>query len=425
MAIAFRKKSLEKLSSPEELDAMIQITNRSGWIALLTVGFFLAVAMAWGIYGRVPTKLTGYGILQNPKGLFVVKASSSGQLDALRVELMQEIKKGDVLAMIDQPVESAAVDTADDQLRELEKNYDQLKTGSVSDLARKKREIDQQKAEIKLNIKINQAKIKRLEERIKNRKELQELGLMTQYDVAETIETRETAIDEVAKDNSQLVSLENEYIQAEQDSRNKMQDMKMQISEARDQLAEQQAQLKKDAAIIAPYDGIVVEFGAKQGERVNAGQELFILELVDENAGITFVALQYYPAATAKRIKIGMMTQIAPGSVEVDQYGYLLARVTRIAEFPSTSTGLKEQLVNDELVRQIEQLGVVLEVESILLTDEQTPSGFKWTSSKGPPYSLEVGTTCTTSVIVEEIPPISLVVPLIKEYLLGVGEEQR
>jgi HlyD family secretion protein len=425
MAISFRKKSLEKLSSPEQLDTMIQITNRSGWIALLTVGFCLVVALAWGIYGRIPTKLSGVGILENPKGLLAVKAASSGQLDDIQITLMQRVVKGDLLAVISHPDEDAAVATAEESLDTLENKYQQLQRSSASDLARQKLEIDQEKAELTINKNANQAKIERLEERIESQKELQKLGLITKYDVAETIEELENTRDVVAKDKSQWITLENQYIQAEEESQAKLQDLQTEISEARNQLEEKKVQLKKDAMITAPQTGIVVEFGASEGERVTTDQELFILELESENSEKALLALQYYPAASAKRIQLGMVTQVAPGSVKVDQYGYLLAKVNRISEFPVTSAGLREQVENDEIVQQIEQLGAVLEVQSVLVEDAKTPSGYKWTSSSGPPYQLQVGTVSTTSVIVENTPPIALVVPLIKEYLLGIGEEQQ
>ncbi len=201
-------------------------------------------------------------------------------------------------------------------------------------------------------------------------------------------------------------------------------DLADKVQQAKDDLALKTARLKEEEVVVSPVDGRVTGIGTLQGERVNTGDELVTLERLEDKDDRTLQVLQYYPASTAKQISRGMVTQVAPGTVKVDQYGYLLATVSQVASFPSTTKELEARLQNDELVKEIEALGPVLEIESRLIKDTSTPSGYQWTSSKGPPYSLEVGTPCTASVIVEEVPPISLVIPMIKEVVLGIGEKR-
>ena len=47
--------------------------------------------------------------------------------------------------------------------------------------------------------------------------------------------------------------------------------------------------------------------------------------------------------------------------------------------------------------------------------DPKSPSGFKWTSSLGPPIRIGSGTFCTVQIIVERRKPISYVIPMIKQ----------
>lgn len=49
----FRKKSLDKVKSPESLDDYIQVSNPSVWLILLSAIILLAGACIWGIYGHV------------------------------------------------------------------------------------------------------------------------------------------------------------------------------------------------------------------------------------------------------------------------------------------------------------------------------------------------------------------------------------
>ncbi len=49
----FRKKSLDKVKSPENLDDYIQVSNPGVWLLLVSVIVLLAGALIWGIFGRI------------------------------------------------------------------------------------------------------------------------------------------------------------------------------------------------------------------------------------------------------------------------------------------------------------------------------------------------------------------------------------
>jgi HlyD family secretion protein len=51
----FRKVSLERLSSPEQLDRTLTVTPTRSWIALLELLLLLGLAVAWGFEGVVST----------------------------------------------------------------------------------------------------------------------------------------------------------------------------------------------------------------------------------------------------------------------------------------------------------------------------------------------------------------------------------
>lgn len=49
----FRKKSLDKVKSPENLDDYIQVSNPGVWLLLVSVIVLLAGACVWGIFGHL------------------------------------------------------------------------------------------------------------------------------------------------------------------------------------------------------------------------------------------------------------------------------------------------------------------------------------------------------------------------------------
>lgn len=53
----FRKESLDRMSSPEQLNQYIRVTNPSIWLILAAVIVLLAAAGVWGITGRLETAL--------------------------------------------------------------------------------------------------------------------------------------------------------------------------------------------------------------------------------------------------------------------------------------------------------------------------------------------------------------------------------
>ncbi|WP_408071338.1 hypothetical protein [Butyrivibrio sp. JL13D10] len=49
----FRDKSIERVSSPEQLNDYIQVTTPSVWIFLLATIILLAGIFIWGIFGEI------------------------------------------------------------------------------------------------------------------------------------------------------------------------------------------------------------------------------------------------------------------------------------------------------------------------------------------------------------------------------------
>ncbi len=70
-------------------------------------------------------------------------------------------------------------------------------------------------------------------------------------------------------------------------------------------------------------------------------------------------------------------------------------------------------LRNDQLVDSFiqEAGGAPIAVRAELITDGSTPSGYRWSSGKGPDVNLTSGTRCAGAVITRAQRPIALVFP--------------
>ncbi|OKH32664.1 NHLP bacteriocin system secretion protein [[Phormidium ambiguum] IAM M-71] len=97
----FSQEALERLSSPERLDQMMQVVNPRAWLPLTTIGLLVAVAGTWSVVGRIPISVNGQGVLIQPRRVVQFQARSNGQLMKLNVNPGDVIKKGQEIGVID------------------------------------------------------------------------------------------------------------------------------------------------------------------------------------------------------------------------------------------------------------------------------------------------------------------------------------
>jgi hypothetical protein len=65
----FRQTSLEKLSSPEQLDRTLTVTSPKAWLFILALGIIVSLAVVWGIIGNIPSTTIAQGVIVHEDGL--------------------------------------------------------------------------------------------------------------------------------------------------------------------------------------------------------------------------------------------------------------------------------------------------------------------------------------------------------------------
>ena len=121
MADIFRKTSLEKLSSPEQLDKMIVITPPSFWIALSGAGLIIAAALIWSILGRLPVNVETHGIYLNNGGTYSVYSEVAGIAEQVVVQEGDMIEKGDVIAYLNEDDVQQKIEDYENRIESVEK----------------------------------------------------------------------------------------------------------------------------------------------------------------------------------------------------------------------------------------------------------------------------------------------------------------
>lgn len=88
----FRKKSIDRVSSPEQLDAYIRVANPSVWLVLIAIAVLLVGVCVWGILGRLDTTVDAVAVCENGAvTLYVKDEDGNGVLAGMEVRIGEDI----------------------------------------------------------------------------------------------------------------------------------------------------------------------------------------------------------------------------------------------------------------------------------------------------------------------------------------------
>jgi len=412
----FRKASLERLSSPEQLDQLMHVTTPKGWIALISLMALLFVAILWGIFGQVPTQVQGLGILIRTGGVFDIETKGSGAITANLVKVGDSIKQGDVVATIAIPSLENQIEKSRLQLKELNTQQKQSKEFNEKDLKLKAVYFEKQRESAQYTTNTSQKRLLSLKERINSQEELLKEGLITKQNLLDTRQSYVQTENQILQSKNQIKQINVTENELKQKYDQQALDFKIKVDDAKKDLQILGNQYRIQAEVISAYTGQVLEVLYDEGSQVVKGNTLVSVELT--GAGVkNLEAMMYVGPTKGKMIQQGMHVQVSPANVKREKYGYLIGKVTYVSEFPASTQAMLRLIKNPELVKTLAVGGAPYEVQVNLEDDKSTYSGLKWSSGKGPKTRIHSGTLATGQIITEEQRPITLVIPALKKFL--------
>lgn len=416
----FRKVSLDRLSSPERLDELMHVTTSKGWFALFTLIFLAVAAVVWGILGSLPTKVYGTGILIKSGGVFKIVPQSTGQVTDLRVSAGDIVHKGEIVARIGQPELLDKLRKTKARLEELENQHRSTVEFGTEDSQLQKDAIAQQRKNLHSTIKAYKDQLKWLKEKIQVKGELLTKGLITKQDLIGAKEQHDQITLKIKQARYEFKQLDIKGLQLKDQREQRLLGIQERINSTKREIISLKEAINASSRVISPYTGRVLEVMVDIGDFTRAGSPVLSMELMGKEIK-NLEAVLYIPAADGKKIKPGMDVQISPTTVKAEEYGFIKGKVNSVSEFPATYEGMMRVLNNSNLVQMLAGRAAPIEVYADLLPSNKTVSGLKWSSPDGPPMKIFSGTICSATVTVREQAPITLVIPLLKSYLLGYG----
>lgn len=419
MSSPFREASLERMSSPEQLDTLMQVTTAKGWLALVTSAALIVALGAWSLFGRLPTNVNGSGILLYRGGITEVTAMGSGQVTALHVVEDDVVEVGQVIAEIAQPELADQITEAKADLKGAEAELETLRRFGSQDQRLQEVSLRENKRDKAAALAAAREKLVYLEERFAAQSKLYDKGLITQSTLQQTKQSIDSTRAEIAQLGQSVRELSLSTLRNEKQSESELRSAEVRAADARRRVQSLEERLAQAAKVVSPYAGRVVEVRARRGALVNTGGPVIALELTSRGDVEELEAVVYLPLADGKRVQPGMQVRVSPATVKEEEFGVMLGEVRAVDGFVSSRQGMTRLMENEELVSSLMQSagGTALGVRVRLARDPKTTTGFSWSSGDGPPIQVDSGTPCRASITVKTERPIAQVLPTVAGLL--------
>ncbi len=409
----FRKAALDRLSSPEQLDRMVTITDPQGWIAALGVAAMLGFLVAWGVLGRIPTEVTAPGILVAQGGRVVNAVSTAGGvIEHLGLSVGDQVAKGQAVADIRQTEAGQRLVNARQLVEQRAQELAQRRQGIAREAAVRRDNGRLRRLALQEVVKTGEQQVGVLQTQLGQREAMLAQQLTTGDRVEQTRSALNQARQSVSDARAKLAEVDAGEIQADQADAKELTAMADAVAEARRAVTEIESHLAETSTVLAPAAGRVTEIAVVEGATVAPGG----IVLSIETQGRRLQAVVYVPTDQGKRVATGMAARIAPATVKKEEYGTVQGGVVAVAAFPTTPQGMQAVLQNAQLATSFAAGGSPYEAR-LDLTPADTPSGYAWTSGRGPALDLTSGTTVEAQITLRQDAPIDLVLPFLRGTL--------
>jgi HlyD family secretion protein len=409
----FRKVALERLSSPEQIDRLLNVTSGRAWLALAAAGALLSAAIAWGYLGSATTTAKGQGAIIRSGGVQNIVALAPGQVLQVTAAVGGHVRTGDAIAVVAQPAMLDRIRSAEGTIHDLEQQRTEALGAHAGASKLQLASIEQQRASLERGIRDLEAEAALVRQEIAVDQELLAKELITKQQVNATQQRLASLETGMQEKRAQIAQLDTARFRAEREGRDDEVSISNRIAAARRDLEALRREMEQTSKVRSPYSGQVVEMKVGAGSLVQAGTP--ILSLQPEV--VKLEALLYIPTDQAKETAPGMEAEISPASIRREEYGFIRGKVTFVSDYPATEAALQRVFENGPLERALTGGAPVTEVHVEMEPDPSTPSGFRWSSRTGAPVQLSGGTMISGEIVTRDQKPITLVIPFVKEKL--------
>ncbi|MCH9033843.1 MAG: NHLP bacteriocin system secretion protein [Planctomycetes bacterium] len=466
----FRSEALDQLSSPEQLDQLLQVVSRKSWLPLLGMAAVIIMALIWSVAGTIPITVEGAGQLHYKDSLRSLPSPAAGRIASLGLVVDEEIEMGQELGKIDQPdlrqrleQENVRRDKLEKRFRELlklrekrrknetklnEENRKRLTERTEATAARAsnlKKRSEEYFSELKKTLakltterdalgKDLKARLDKVLDMIANETAQRGEELKPRNDFLEnktasddirlriqqielsrigSVSLYERQMELVAELKAEKQALDVEEEKSEALFQEFKLDNELSISEADGNIKRIKEQLSSEGQVSSVWAGRVIEVTGTKGQFVEEGQRLATIRIEIKDGPL--IAYAYFDVKDGKKIDEDDVAHVTPTTVKRERYGSIIGRVTAVSDYPVTTEAVQTHVGNAEVARRLTAGGDKIEV-TVELKRSTTGEGFEWTSGKDPEIDISAGMNVTVRINIEQRTPISFVIPILRQW---------
>lgn len=419
----FREKALQRLSSPEQLDAAITLIPSAGWLSLLVLGLLTLIIILWGFMGSLSYPQYGTGVIISGERIHGVYSQGSGVVNSMNVAVGDYVEYGQIIGRIDMPQLVGNIAQIKNQIELLRKEYEDVKAMDEKYLASIAGYYDAQIASSKKQEDELEQIFLWYEKFLANAEGVKKKGIISDYSLQQQKTNYVSLLNNLSTmQNNQLnydSQKQNTEFTQRKDHFSKLENIGEQLFQAGTQIDD----LISQTLLISYSSGYVQEVLAFQGDVVQVNERVANLA---EKGDKPLKAVLYFSTVDGKAIEYGMEAQITPTFLQAENYGSIKGLVMSTSPYPTSQEEINETFLNETLSTVVINTtgGSPYKIEVALLRSPDTGSGFQWTTSKGPPFKIKEGALVTGAIITRTEKPINLVVELFRKYFLGVGQRE-
>jgi HlyD family secretion protein len=409
----FRKSALDRLASPEELDQIIQVSGSKSWAALLAILLIWGVVVYWGFKGSLQTTVTGRGMIVRTGGVLRIVARGTGVVQSIEVSVGQHVNAEQVLGRIRQHSKAERLRVMKEALTELQRKREREFALRNEEVQLAVKAIARQRVNLEREIGEHEEQAKLAREHLSAIEQLFSTGIVAKQ---QTIEARQKLIDiqgQIEDKRAKLKVLDAQEFASSSQANREDSARLYDIANLERDISAFENELSLEGTVVSPYAGEILELKVSPGSTVTEGEAILSVQPDVE----MLEALVYVPSSRAKDIRAEMEVQISPSTVRREEFGFMLGKVAFVADYPATPAALMRNFQNEPLVSSLTSLGPITEVRVTLERDSNNLTGFRWSSPLGPQINISNGTFCDAEIVTRRQPPITLLLPILKDKL--------
>jgi HlyD family secretion protein len=394
-------------------DTLQLVGNGERWFVRLGL-LLVVIAIGLGVWIKADKTVQGAGVILWSEGIGTAMSRYPGEVSELLVTPGTRVEKGQLVARLTQLAIARELDAANAALERAKQRHQETQTIFRLQEEREAEVRAQEEQALQERIKSAEELVKALDQQIAGESSLRKKGLISEQQVLATRTERNRARNELAQIRAAVAALSREALTAKSMRERELLDMAFAIDAAELDVSALKAKLQETSSVYAPVSGQVIELMVRNGQVVAEREPILRIAEAADDTPDNLLAYLFLPAGAGKKAKAGMTVRISPATAERERYGNIVGVVEAVSALPATSEGFATLSGQPDLLQLVSESGPPLQVVIRMTKDSSTPSGLKWTSSRGPDSAIVAGTFFTGSVVLEKRPVLFILFPFLQ-----------